>query len=78
MRDLTSNRIPIALALALVFSFTSAAAQATSEYEVITVDANAPSHPFPHFWEVMFGSGRAILSLTIVADAFPHGTTVEV
>jgi len=29
----------------------------------ITVDANAPSHPFPHFWEKMFGSGRAILSL---------------
>src|SRR5258708_25096836 len=29
----------------------------------ITVDANAPSHPFPHFWENMFGSGRAILSL---------------
>ncbi len=29
----------------------------------ITVDANAPSHPFPHFWEQMFGSGRAILSL---------------
>ena len=29
----------------------------------ITVDANAPAHPFPHFWERMFGSGRAILSL---------------
>ncbi len=29
----------------------------------ITVDANAPSHPFPHFWEKMFGSGRAILTL---------------
>src|SRR6266481_4444952 len=29
----------------------------------ITVDANAPAQPFPHFWEKMFGSGRAILSL---------------
>jgi len=29
----------------------------------ITVDAGAPSHPFPHFWEKMFGSGRAILTL---------------
>jgi xylan 1,4-beta-xylosidase len=29
----------------------------------IAVDLNAPSHPFPHFWERMFGSGRAILSL---------------
>jgi len=27
------------------------------------VDANAKSHPFPHFWEQMFGSGRAVLSL---------------
>jgi xylan 1,4-beta-xylosidase len=31
--------------------------------ETITIDANAPAHPFPHFWEQMFGSGRAILSL---------------
>src|SRR5260370_17614505 len=29
----------------------------------ITVDASAPAQPFPHFWETMFGSGRAILSL---------------
>jgi xylan 1,4-beta-xylosidase len=27
------------------------------------VDASAPAHPFPHFWEHMFGSGRASLSL---------------
>src|ERR1700724_4503096 len=31
--------------------------------EVIVVNASAPVHPFPHFWEQMFGSGRAILSL---------------
>src|SRR5580698_2239716 len=30
---------------------------------VIVIDALAASHPFPHFWERMFGSGRAILSL---------------
>jgi xylan 1,4-beta-xylosidase len=29
--------------------------------EEITVNANAPSTPFPHFWEEMFGSGRAHL-----------------
>jgi xylan 1,4-beta-xylosidase len=29
----------------------------------IDVDPSAPSHPFPHFWEQMFGSGRAVLSL---------------
>ncbi len=31
--------------------------------ENITVNLQAPSHAFPHFWEEMFGSGRAILSL---------------
>lgn len=31
--------------------------------DMIVVDVNAASHPFPHFWEQMFGSGRAILSL---------------
>jgi len=31
--------------------------------ETITIDANSPSHPFPHYWEQMFGSGRAVLSL---------------
>jgi xylan 1,4-beta-xylosidase len=38
-------------------------AQANSPSNVIVVDAKAPSHPFPHFWENMFGSGRAILGL---------------
>src|SRR5215472_3150250 len=31
--------------------------------ERIEIDAEAQSTPFPHFWEQMFGSGRAILSL---------------
>jgi len=31
--------------------------------EQIAIDAAAPTNPFPHFWETMFGSGRAILSL---------------
>ena len=31
--------------------------------ETITIDASAPGQPFPHFWERMFGSGRAVLSL---------------
>ena len=33
------------------------------EEEMIEVNLHAPSHPFPHYWEHMFGSGRAILSL---------------
>jgi xylan 1,4-beta-xylosidase len=29
----------------------------------VVIDGNAAAHPFPHFWEQMFGSGRAVLSL---------------
>ncbi|HEV2492059.1 MAG TPA: glycosyl hydrolase family 39 [Terriglobia bacterium] len=31
--------------------------------ETVTIDLGAPSHPFPHYWERTFGSGRAVLSL---------------
>ena len=31
--------------------------------DVLVIDASAPAHPFPHFWEHMFGSGRANLTL---------------
>jgi xylan 1,4-beta-xylosidase len=31
--------------------------------QTITIDGRAASRPFPHFWEQMFGSGRAILAL---------------
>lgn len=49
----------IALA-ALALAFAPLAARGD---EVITVDASAATQPFPHFWEHMFGSGRAALSL---------------
>ena len=39
------------------------AGSSSTDSRVIVVDASAPAHPFPHFWEQMFGSGRAILSL---------------
>jgi len=39
------------------------AVQGASGTERITLQPDAPSHRFPHFWERMFGSGRAILSL---------------
>jgi xylan 1,4-beta-xylosidase len=31
--------------------------------ESVAIDAQAATTPFPHFWEQMFGSGRAILTL---------------
>lgn len=36
---------------------------ATAQPVTITIDANAPSRPFPHFWEHVFGCGRAALTL---------------
>ena len=39
------------------------AAASAGAQETVTVDAQAQGAPFPHFWEQMFGSGRAILSL---------------
>jgi xylan 1,4-beta-xylosidase len=36
---------------------------ASSSGEEVTIDAHATGKPFPHFWEQMFGSGRARLSM---------------
>jgi xylan 1,4-beta-xylosidase len=48
----------------LVAAEVRAAAQSAAQPPIqIVVDGNAPAHPFPHFWEQMFGSGRASLSL---------------
>jgi len=55
--------------LALLLLFAASAASATpgppagATTETIAIDAAAPSTPFPHYWEKMFGSGRAVLSL---------------
>ncbi len=50
------------LAFALTFAFVPTLfAQQTPEH--VTIDAKAPTRPFPHFWEQMFGSGRAVLSM---------------
>jgi xylan 1,4-beta-xylosidase len=47
----------------LAFTATLVSSQQTPTTEEITIHADAPSRPFPHFWEQTFGSGRAILSL---------------
>jgi len=44
----------------IVLLLTTATAPAQ---EQVLVDAHAAGTPFPHFWEEMFGSGRAILTL---------------
>ncbi|PYX82837.1 MAG: glycosyl hydrolase family 39 [Acidobacteria bacterium] len=50
----------VGLATLLVASFAQAETQGD---EKIVIDAAAPAHTFPHFWERMFGSGRAVLAL---------------
>jgi xylan 1,4-beta-xylosidase len=47
----------------LIAAATQVSSQQAAVTEEITIDAQAATHPFPHFWEQMFGSGRAILSL---------------
>ena len=49
--------------IAAVIVLVSLMAAAAWSDEEITVDPQSPHHSFPHFWEQMFGSGRAILTL---------------
>ncbi len=49
-----------ALSLVALLMFSSCIADAQQR---IQIDAAAPTTAFPHFWETMFGSGRAILAL---------------
>jgi xylan 1,4-beta-xylosidase len=58
--SLRSLSIRSAALVALSLACAPLAAQVS---ETITLDATAPTRPFPHFWERMFGSGRAVLSL---------------
>lgn len=55
--------VRVALALLVLVPLSSVPLLSQSQPEAITIDTKAAAHPFPHFWEQMFGSGRAILSL---------------
>src|SRR5690348_636294 len=61
MHTFRSTRLgTIALLLMVLWAGCVSRAQ---ESEEITIDARATTTPFPHFWEEMFGSGRAALVL---------------
>ena len=51
------------IVLALVTTLPRLAVAQTTTAESIVIDASGKAHPFPHYWEHMFGSGRAVLSL---------------
>ena len=71
MRELFASGLPGRLLAACTFTLLLGAlsdlrgqsASANGDPHRVIVDARAPSHAFPHFWERTFGSGRAILSL---------------
>lgn len=54
----TQRFAPIALFVILISATATLFPQ-----EKVVIDANAPTTAFPHFWEQMFGSGRAALTL---------------
>jgi len=59
-----SRRTSVWVSCVCMAASLSLAAQVQSQTtETVTIDAAAPATPFPHFWEQMFGSGHAILSL---------------
>ena len=64
MRGRLKNGLPAIVLLAgLVGSSCIAQPVPPPDVESIRLDPGAPVTPFPHFWEKMFGSGRAVLAL---------------
>jgi xylan 1,4-beta-xylosidase len=66
MRRLYLRRVCFRIALLFFAAAPPASllrAQSAATSPTVEIDAAAPSHPFPHFWEKMFGSGRAVLTL---------------
>ena len=68
-RECRAKNVTRVLEIVLLAILVSAAAsgksapQATAPAERIEIDLRAPAHPFPHYWERVFGSGRAVLAL---------------
>ena len=64
------DRVPLLLILSVMLLFAPASGAQTSstQPEILVIDAAAPAHPFPHFWEHMFGSGGPTL-LCVTATA---------
>ena len=57
------RRLSIAIAIAIACAAASPAWAQAPAAQTVRIDATAKATPFPHFWEQMFGSGRAALSL---------------
>jgi xylan 1,4-beta-xylosidase len=60
---MVQSKCSIAAGITLLLLGTLAGTSASYAQEHVAIDADAQTTPFPHFWEQMFGSGRAILTL---------------
>lgn len=60
---MTMLRTGLTFVLLVAFAVSARPLRAQSSTIQVTVDAQAPVHPFPHFWEESFGSGHAVLAL---------------
>jgi xylan 1,4-beta-xylosidase len=63
LSKMKSSLCALCLSLTVAFAAQTASAQTAARAETIEVDVNAPVQPFPHYWERMFGSERAIVTL---------------
>jgi len=63
MKTVISFVLAVALAASLTPQAPGQMLNAAQESGTVVVDVSAAGQPFPHFWEKMFGSGRAVLSL---------------
>lgn len=57
------KQITTAAALAITGTMSAQTHPAPQTHETLKIDARAQATPFPHYWETVFGSGRAVLSL---------------
>jgi xylan 1,4-beta-xylosidase len=58
--------LSLALALTLTLTSVTAPAQTAPVAQapgIVVINVSGPTHPLPHFWEKMFGSERAIVTL---------------
>ena len=60
---LRARQVTAAIILAIFALMTQPVVRGQAAPERVEIDGEAAAHPFPHYWERMFGSGRAILSL---------------
>ena len=56
-------RTPYIIVFALALLAPPLGTTQTTPSETIVVDASAPAHPLPHFWEHIFGSERAAVTM---------------